>query len=311
MDDAELDSLLADLESDRSERKQGATDMDRIGQAVCAFANDMPGHRRPGYVFIGARDDGTPSGEPITDELLLKLAAIRDSGNVLPQPRLNVQKRVLRGAEMAVIEVFPSDLPPVRYKSVVWIRVGSRRARANESEERALGERRAAMTGRTWDARPCRDATLEDLALELFAAYRTAAVDRAVLDENHRSLPEQLDSLRFFDRRAAVPTHAGVLLFGKDPRYFFSGAYVQLVWYAGETPASDPLRHGDIPREAFPGVTAYRNPVLAEAAKVLGYVNRFGRGVPRVHEAMRRNGSGSPVFEPATGHFLVSLPRRP
>lgn len=68
--------------------------------------------------------------------------------------------------------------------------------------------------------------------------------------------------------------------------------------------------YGDLSVEAFPGATAYRNPVLAEAAKVLGYVNRFGRGVPRINESMQRNGSGAPIFAPKSGHFLVTLPKR-
>jgi ATP-dependent DNA helicase RecG len=67
----------------------------------------------------------------------------------------------------------------------------------------------------------------------------------------------------------------------------------------------------DLPRAAFPGATAYRNPVLAEAAKVLGYVNRFGRGIPRIEDALRRKGSEAPRFEPSASHFLVTIARRP
>ena len=58
MNDADLESLLADLESDRVERKESAVDTGRICQAVCAFANDMPGHRASGVLFIGVKDDG-------------------------------------------------------------------------------------------------------------------------------------------------------------------------------------------------------------------------------------------------------------
>ena len=61
----------------------------------------------------------------------------------------------------------------------------------------------------------------------------------------------------------------------------------------------------------FPGATAYRNPVLAEAAKNLGFVNRFGRGVPRTQEAALRNGSPLPEFIPKGRHFLVILRKRP
>lgn len=41
----ELEALMADLESDRVERKASISDRDRIRQAICAFANDLPDHR--------------------------------------------------------------------------------------------------------------------------------------------------------------------------------------------------------------------------------------------------------------------------
>lgn len=34
----------------------------------------------------------------------------------------------------------------------------------------------------------------------------------------------------------------------------------------------------------------YRNPVLAEAMKTLGYVNKFGRGINTVQDILARNG---------------------
>lgn len=127
MDDSELELLLADLESDRSERTTSTTDTDKFGEAMCAFANDLPNHRRPGYLFVGAKPDGAPSGASITDQLLQNLALIRAQGNLLPQPTINVEKRWLRGGPMAVIEVLPSDLAPIRYKGRVWVRVGPAR----------------------------------------------------------------------------------------------------------------------------------------------------------------------------------------
>jgi hypothetical protein len=44
----ELETLLRDLESDRVERKASLSDKDDIRQAICAFANDLPGHNVPG-----------------------------------------------------------------------------------------------------------------------------------------------------------------------------------------------------------------------------------------------------------------------
>lgn len=49
----------------------------------------------------------------------------------------------------------------------------------------------------------------------------------------------------------------------------------------------------------------YRNPIVAEAMKVLGFVNRFIRGVLREEELLE-NGNGEPEFNPEPGTaFMV------
>ncbi len=52
MDDEELLELSRELESDRAERRE-RDDRLKIGQAICAFANDMPDNRVPGVIFVG------------------------------------------------------------------------------------------------------------------------------------------------------------------------------------------------------------------------------------------------------------------
>ncbi|MDI6792795.1 MAG: ATP-binding protein [bacterium] len=126
----ELEQLMQDIESDRTERKESLADPGKIRQAICAFANDLPKHSQPGYIFIGVNDQGLPTGFSITDELLRTLADIRSDGNIQPFPSMTVQKVILSGVPVAVVEVHPSDSPPVRYNGRVWIRVGLRRAQA-------------------------------------------------------------------------------------------------------------------------------------------------------------------------------------
>jgi ATP-dependent DNA helicase RecG len=58
MDDSELLVLLNDLESDRVERKASLADRDRIREAICAFANDIPDHGQAGVILVGVDDDG-------------------------------------------------------------------------------------------------------------------------------------------------------------------------------------------------------------------------------------------------------------
>jgi ATP-dependent DNA helicase RecG len=197
----QLRTLLADLESDRMERTSSTSNTDTFAQAVCAFANDLPNHRQPGYLLVGVEDSGKPNGLRVTDQLLQNLDALRADGNIQPLPALTACKQALPGGEVAVVEVKPSDLPPVRYKGQVWIRLGPRKATASEQEERILIERRMAQS-RTFDAQPCGEATHPDLNDERFLlAYRKKAIDEEVIAANGRSLAQQLAGLRFFDMR--------------------------------------------------------------------------------------------------------------
>ncbi len=221
MNPSELEQLLLDVESDRAERTISVADTDKFSEAICAFSNDMPNTGKPGYLFVGATPNGSASGAVIDDPLLQNLAAIRSDGNIQPLPTMNVQKWPLGGGEMAVVEVFPSDIPPVRYRGRTWIRVGPRRAIASVAEERILTERRI-HRALTWDARSCPDATLDDLALDAFTlSYRPYAMAWDA-DEDDRPLEQQLASLRFLDPRSNHPTNAGIITFGKDPRSFLT-----------------------------------------------------------------------------------------
>ena len=237
----QLLALLADHESDVVEFTTSPKNTDKFCEAICAFANDFPDRRQPGYLFVGVNDDGVPSGLTVTDQLLRRLADLRSNVNLEPLPAMTVEKYTLPDGEIAVVEVLPSDLPPVRYRGRVWIRVGPARRAANQQEERILVEKRAALQ-RPFDIRPCHGCTLDDLVLDLFSVgYLPAAVDRAVIAENRRGIPAQMASLRLYDLAADCPTNAAALLFAKDPLRWIAGAYVQFVRWAGTTMADDPM----------------------------------------------------------------------
>jgi ATP-dependent DNA helicase RecG len=242
LSDDELQSLMRDLESDRVERKASLSDFDRICEAVCAFANDLPAHGRPGVIFIGVHDDGSCAALTVTDQTLRTLADIRSNGNVVPFPHLTVQKKVLDGCEVVAVVVYPADAPPVRYKGRTWIRVGSRRATASPEEERRLAEKRRARD-LPWDIRSLPSAEIEDLDTDLFRrVYLPSALAPEVLEENNRSILEQLAALRFVTAGDAPrPTALGVLVCGRDPRGLIPGAYIQFLRIAGSE-LTDPVK---------------------------------------------------------------------
>lgn len=392
MTEAELLALIASHEADRAEFTVSVNDTDKFSEAVCAFANDLANHAQPGYLVIGVNDKGILAGLTVSDELLRNLGGLRADGNIQPLPQITVEKVVVRGGEVAIVTVQPSQMPPVRYKGRVCIRVGPRRGYATEQEERTLIERRVAHA-KTFDAQPCLGSALDDLATALFLVdYRQQAIAPEVIEANRRSVEQQMASLRFFDLGRSCPTHAGILLFGLDVRRWLPGAYVQFLRINGRF-LNDPVLnerelHGDLlsvlrelealvdaqiaqfpvpesvlrertvqsyPRVAvrellmnavmhrdyastaplrvtwfedrieiqspgglygeaneqnFPRQTAYRNPIVAEAMKALGYVNRYGAGVARAQDALARNGSEPAAYQFETGYVLVVLRRR-
>jgi len=238
----DIAALLADIESFRVERTESVTDTDKFCKAICAFANDMPGSGLPGYLFVGVDKKGKPTGANINEQLLETLASYRDNGNIIPIPNMHVFKDNSIGQDIAVVEVMPSDMPPVRYKQTIWVRTGPSKDRATAEQERRLEERRVDRA-RTWDMQACVGALLDDLALDLFKlSYLPSGVSREVLDENSRTVEEQLGSLRFYHKKLNAPTNGAVLLFGKDPLSFFPGAYVQYVKYDGSTQADTAIK---------------------------------------------------------------------
>ena len=130
----QIRNLLNDLESDNVERTISTTNTDKFGQAICAFANDLPDSNKSGYLIIGAEDNGKVRPIHVTDELLKNIAAIRTDGNIQPQPSMTVQKVSLGEGDIIVVEVRPAKFPPVKYKGRIWVRIGPRKGIANEDD---------------------------------------------------------------------------------------------------------------------------------------------------------------------------------
>ena len=238
--DDELLALLRGGESERVEFTGSKTDTGKFCKAICAFANDMPGHGKPGVLFIGVNDKGEPIGMEIDDRLLLALRDLRTNGNIHPFPSMTAQKRRLAGADVAAVIVAPHAMPPVRFKGRCWIRTGSGRDIATVEDERRLNEKSIA-SARTFDRKPARPrAGVEDLDLASFREYLPRAMSADTLEKNSREVAEQLRSLKFMDGDNA--TNAGILCFGKKPTDFLPGAYIQFVRFAG-TDESAPIKH--------------------------------------------------------------------
>jgi ATP-dependent DNA helicase RecG len=66
--------------------------------------------------------------------------------------------------------------------------------------------------------------------------------------------------------------------------------------------------YGSARPDNFPNQNDYRNPVLAEALKILGYVNKFNRGIATAKAELVANGNPEPRFEYSMPlHFSVTI----
>lgn len=368
------------LESEQVERTTSKSDRDKFAEAVCAFSNDLSNSGENGYLLIGVKDNGLLSGLKATDEILRNIGELRSNGNILPQPLISVFSYSFDNGDVVVVEVKPSPFPPVRYKGRTFIRTGPRKGVASNMEERRLTEKRTANVS-TFDIRPALESSIEQMNIEFFKQkYLPSAVNSEELEQDERTVEEQLASLRFYSPNYKLVTNAGLLLFGSNIKFHFPGAYIQYVRFSGKNNAGDILEdrefsdnlvallpemekfieysivkkrpvpagvlkeetqfnypqwairellmnaimhrdyesntpvkfyqyddrieivnpgglYGAARPENFPTVNDYRNPVIAEAMKVLGYVNRFNRGVERVKTELRDNSSPQPRFE--------------
>lgn len=229
--DEQLLEIIAGGESDRVEFKESLSGNvpDRIRETICAFANDLPNHQKPGLVFIGVGDKGAIVGESITDETLLQLADMKTDGNILPPPSLTVEKRILQDKEVAVIEVQPSNSPPVRYKGSICIRTGPRRNTATEQDEIILNEKKR-YGNMPFDLQPIPTSSIDDLDLNFFNQYLSQAFSEDALQANNRSIEDKLITTKMISATDELSaTVLGILVIGKHPQDIMHNAYVQFL----------------------------------------------------------------------------------
>lgn len=251
MDDAELTALMTGPESECAERTSSGKNADKIGKAICAFANDMPGNDKSGVIFVGVNDDGSCAGSKIDDGALSRLAAFRDSGKILPLPAVSVKPKTINGCAVAVVAVAPSPFPPVRYNGRCWIRVGPTTRLASADEERKLSEKRRGGD-LTFDRREAgEDVSIDDLDAHMFKReYLPAAVAAETMAQNNRTVEQQMRSLRFLSVRGK-PNNAALLCFCRNPRYWLPNAYIQFIRFDGGKITS-PVRHqSEISEDVF------------------------------------------------------------
>jgi ATP-dependent DNA helicase RecG len=230
--DAELEVLFRATESDLVERKRSTNLKEEILEAICAFANDLPDHQKAGVIFVGVNDDGSCAKQTFSEKSIREIANWRNEGKVQPIPSLVIDHRKIDGCSVIVIQVMPSDIPPVRFDGRIKVGVGSTRTTASLADEIRLNEKRNARA-KPFDSRGIAGLSSRDLDISRFETdFLPSAVAPEILAANARSVEQRLEALRLVDQRDQ-PTPAAILVLGKTPQDIFPGAYVQALKIRG------------------------------------------------------------------------------
>jgi len=230
----ELQEIIRNGESSGVEFKRDGVDGQQLAKEIAALANFEGGH-----VFLGVEDDGTVSGlvrdARMTEEWVTSVC--RDSINpaVIPFWETIVWDQST-DQRVAVITI-AANAPDKPYKArrgghwITMIRVGTTSREATRDEEARLYQSSGLLR---YELRTVLGAGLGDLDLQRLQQYFTSVrqQDAPPLDDEVE-WENLLVNVELMSRDAgrAVPTIAGLLLFGKTPRRLLPQSGIRAIAY--------------------------------------------------------------------------------
>lgn len=147
------------------------------------------------------------------------------------------------------------------------------------------------------------DGTCAELGIdEIFEVHISVAADLTSAAREIRQPDYPIVALQQLARNAVMHRN-----------YEGTNAPVRITWFEDRIEIQNPGGpFGQVSRDNFgqPGVTDYRNPHLAEAMKNLGYVQRFGLGIPMARQELERNSNPPVEFHLEDTHVLAVVRRR-
>jgi predicted HTH transcriptional regulator len=229
-----IEELLQQREGSSIDFKTDDSSPKKIVKDFVAFGNTAGG-----MILIGVDDERKVVGLDDAQEVEEAIAnAIYNSTEPQQAPVISVITHEDKEVVVVKAQYFqgaePLALKEGEKKRTVFERVGSNSMPVKDRDR--LEQMRRERRGRDgFDQLPATASTIDDLDMnaikEAFAA-QGITVDETKLESFDLAV-RQNDEL--------VPTHAGILLFGKNPNAFLPDAYFRGIRYAGETKSGDVL----------------------------------------------------------------------
>lgn len=187
---------------------------DEYLKAICAFAN-----AEGGKLIIGVDDKGDPIGVKNPKKLLEDTPnKVKDILGIIP--KVIIEKR--KSKDVMVIEIEPSHAP-ISYKGNFFVRSGST---TQELKNKELTRFLISKSDRDWDEYVEEKSSIEDINIETIERFKEIAVKRLPF------VKEEKDNLEFLEKLNLLEDgkikRAGILLFGKNPKKFYTSAYIKI-----------------------------------------------------------------------------------
>lgn len=213
-------NVITKTESQTIEYKESWRDENL--KVISAFANT-----EGGKLIIGTDDKGNPvgttEGNPVGIKNIKKL--LEDIPNKIRDilgltAKVSIQSK--KGKDIIAIDIEPS-FAPISYKGSFFIRSGSTNL---ELKGKDLSRFLTSKSGRDWDEFIEDRVTIDDIDLNTIEKYKEIAVKRLPFIKEKKNPVELLEKLNLIQdgkfKRAAV------LLFSKNPKKFFTSAYIKI-----------------------------------------------------------------------------------
>jgi len=194
---------------------------DEYLKIICAFANTEGGE-----LLIGVDNKGKPIGVKNARKLLEDIPnKVKDILGLIPQVRLENKGR----KEILEVKIKPS-YAPISYKGRFFIRSGST---TQELKGRELTRFLISKSGKGWDEYIEEKATIKDIDFETLDMFRELSKKRLPLAYKEKDNFKLLKKLNLVEdgklKRAAV------LLFGQNPKKFYTSAYIKVGKFLTDT----------------------------------------------------------------------------
>lgn len=268
-----LKRLIQGGETNTVELKVAAPRATEMAERLCGMAN-----AQGGKVIIGVKDSthevvGVPDRR-IGETLDVIARAVRK----MIQPELMLDPSepeiyTIAGKNVVVATVPPSHGPVYQAHGIYWIRRGTHTVSLTLSELLEVANDRGLLD---WEHQPARNTPLEDLDLEKVRAYlaqRSATTRQASRYEDIERVLIGMGCAVVVDE-SVIPTHAGLLFFGRDPQLHLIQSDVACVLFretAGASRYADRRIVTGTLQELIDGAEVFLSRYIAVGARVEGF----------------------------------------